>query len=239
MVAKAIRVEIDDREVLSMVPEELQSLGVEVTIRRLLLGDYLIDGTLLVERKTLRDLVASIIDGRVFSQVRRLVASRRPAVLLLEGTAADLAGCGSSWESIQGAMVTIALVFGLPILRTRSAAETARTMVFIARQQRAIADGALHRYGLRPKGKAAMQSYILQGLPGVGTDRAARLLGHFGTVESVASASLEALMEVPGIGPTTAKRIRWAVGESKDEWRVRAARNLKGQRTIVDCISRQ
>lgn len=212
--ASPIHVEIDDRERASGVEEALRSLGVVVVARRLLLGDYLIDGALLVERKTLSDLVASVIDGRLFSQARRLMASRRRAVLVLEGTGADLARCGASWESLQGALITATWVFGLPILRTRSAFETARTIVFIARQHHAVVNGMLCRYGWRPKGKAALQGYVLQGLPGIGAERARRLLRRFGSVEAVVTASEKELCEVHGIGKSTAKRIRWAVEEN-------------------------
>ena len=94
------------------------------------------------------------------------------------------------------------------------AAETARLMLFAARQGRAFAAGSLPRKGRRPRGKARVQSRILQGLPGIGPARAKRLLERFGTIESVMAAPADELAEVPGIGQETAAAIRWAVAEA-------------------------
>ena len=53
----------------------------------------------------------------------------------------------------------------------------------------------------------------MQGLPGVGRERAIRLLDRFGTVEGVISASNKELESVEGIGKGIAQKIRWAVSE--------------------------
>jgi ERCC4-type nuclease len=54
-----IRVEVDDREGPGPVAEALSAIpGVEVAVQRLGLGDYRVDGRLLVERKTLMELAA-------------------------------------------------------------------------------------------------------------------------------------------------------------------------------------
>lgn len=50
--------------------------------------------------------------------------------------------------------------------------------------------------------------YVLQGLPGIGPALAQRLLARFGSVERVITADEAALMQVRGIGRTTAMRIR-------------------------------
>jgi len=209
-----IPIVIDDRERASPVPGAVSATGVfAVEFRRLKLGDYLVDNALIFERKSLPDLVASIIEGRLFSQALRLMGGELPAALILEGTAADLAGCGMRWEAIQGALVTVSLFIGLPILRARSPAETAQTLLFTARQRIAVAQGGLQRRGRRPKGKAALQRHILQGLPGVGARRAGALLERFGSVEEVLNADAAALADVEGIGARTAGKIRWAVEE--------------------------
>ena len=54
---------------------------------------------------------------------------------------------------------------------------------------------------------------MLQGLPGVGPERAKRLLDEFGSVESVLAANIDDLTTVDGIGLTTAEAIRWVVSE--------------------------
>lgn len=207
---------IDDRERAGPLPAELARAGVfELEIKRLALGDYLVDGRFLFERKTLPDLALSIKDGRLFRQALRLAESPLRAALILEGTAADLEGSGMRWEAMQGALITVAMFIGLPLLRCRTPVETARTFEFVARQGRTVASGALPRRGQRPKGKAALQRHLLQGLPGVGPARAACLLERFGSVEAVVTADAAALAAVPGIGENTARRVRWAVEEKR------------------------
>ncbi len=48
----------------------------------------------------------------------------------------------------------------------------------------------------------------LDGIPGVGPERKEALLRHFGSPAAVAGSSIDALMEVPGIGRRTAERIK-------------------------------
>ena len=220
----SIPIVIDDRERAGPLPAELARTGVfAMEVKRLALGDYLVDGRFLFERKTLPDLALSIQDGRLFGQALRLAQSPLRAGLILEGTAADLDGLGMRWEAMQGALITVALFVGLPLLRCRTPAETARTFEFVARQGRAVAGGALPRRGRRPRGKAAWQRYLLQGLPGIGPARAARLLDRFGTVEAVVTADAAALSAVPGIGRSTARALRWAVEEPRADYGIAAA----------------
>ncbi len=213
--AKRIRIEADDREARSQVVSALRADdSVEVRLVRLPVGDYLIDQRILVERKTLIDLTLSIADGRLFSQARRLAAAAQMSLVVLEGTAKDLASVQMRREAVQGALVSLTLFFGVPLLRARDAAETARLILFAARQGQRIETGAWPRKGCRPRGKRRVQCNILQGLPGIGAARAERLLEQFGSVAAVVNADADQLAETPGIGPSLAKAIRWAVQES-------------------------
>lgn len=89
-----------------------------------------------------------------------------------------------------------------------------RTFLYAALQGRAAITGALPRPGRRPKGKAALQYHILQGLPGVGPRRAAQLPAQFGSVRAVLAADEGELESVPGVGMHIARRIVWAVKEA-------------------------
>lgn len=210
----------DHREAGSGTVEALRSLdGVTVSVEHLPLGDYEVDGRLLVERKTLIDLAASLKDGRLLRQACRLATAPLRPVVILEGTARDLAASRMPREAIQGALVTLTVVLGLPLLRAKDPGESARLMHYAARQLRALhAVTPRDAYPRplpagRPRGKRKTQLYILQGLPGIGPKRARRLLDAFGSVEAVLTAASDALTRVPGIGRTTAEAIRWAVSE--------------------------
>lgn len=218
MVAPRIKIIVDDRETRGPLPDALAQLDdFELSIERLPVGDYLIGNRLLIERKTLPDLVTSMKTERLFSQALRLAeAPNTTPLLLLEGTSEDLAGSAMRWECIQGALLALTVFIGLPVLRTRNADESARTLLFAGRQMRSIATESLTRRGYRPKGKSGLQRYILQGLPGVGPDKARRLIECFGNVREVMAADRDALLKVKGIGKTLAEKIDWAVRDEDD-----------------------
>ncbi|MGD8270833.1 MAG: ERCC4 domain-containing protein [Desulfobacterales bacterium] len=209
-----ITVIADDRERKSEVIQFLSEMkNVSVGIKRLSIGDYLVDNRLVFERKTLNDFALSIIDGRLFSQAIRLVSSKYNSVLILEGTGKELTETGIRREAMQGALITASIVLGVPVLRSKSPYESAHLILYTARQVKSFARGAVQRHGSRPKGKRKKQLFILQGLPGVGSERAARLLDEFGSVEAVVTATSEELQSVKGIGNSIAARIKWAVKE--------------------------
>lgn len=209
-----VHIVADDRERKSYVIESLREIeNVEVEIQRLSLGDYKIDSSVVVERKTLYDFAVSIIDGRLFKQMLRLTSSKAKGVLILEGTANDTADIGMAREAMQGALITVSLILGIPVLRSKNPAETANLIIYIGRQIESIANGGVQRHGYRPKGMRKKQLFILQGLPGVGPERAERILDRFGSVEAAISASSSELQSIDGIGIGVADKIRWAVGK--------------------------
>ena len=208
-----VRIVADDRENAGGAIGALQRHeDVALTVRRLRVGDFLVGECCIVERKTLSDFARSVIDARLFRQASAMVGEGRRAVLILEGCGANTASLGVSREALQGALITVSVFFGLAVLRSRDAEEPARLLVYLGRQSQAQVEGALGRPGYRPKGRRARQLYVLQGLPGIGPERAERLLDRFGSVERTMAASTEELSAVEGIGPRIAERIRWCVG---------------------------
>ena len=209
-----IQIIADDRECKSEVIAKLSQIeDVDLRICRLSIGDYQMDNRLIVERKTLKDFVVSIIEGRLFKQMIRLANSKSEGVLILEGTVSDTLELGMTREAMQGALITVSLILGIPVLRSKDPSETAKLMVYTARQIESMAMGGVQRHGYRPKNKRKRQLFILQGLPGVGPGRAGRLLDHFGSVEAAISASSSELQSVNSFGKSVADKIRWAVSE--------------------------
>jgi ERCC4-type nuclease len=210
----SIHIIADDRECKSEVIESLLQIeDVDVSIRRLSMGDYQIENRIIVERKTLKDFAISIIDGRLFKQMIHLANSKSKGVLILEGTVSDTTELGMTREAMQGALITVSLILGIPVLRSKDPSETAKLIVYIARQIESMAMGGIHRHGYRPKNKRKRQLFILQGLPGVGPEMANRLLEKFSSIEGVVSASCNELQIVDGIGKRVADKIKWAVSE--------------------------
>jgi len=214
-----IPIQADHREGNTTVIEILRtSSEFELTLMHLKLGDYLVDGRLLFERKTLTDFVLAIISGRLFTQAARLATSTARVAIIIEGTSRDLADCGMRWEAIQGALITVILCYGIPVLRTRTPEDTVKTMLFAARQARTQTAGALSRPGYRPRGKRARQLFILQGFPGIGPERARRLLTRFGSIRAIVEADANALRAVEGIGEQIAAALQSCLEQPRAEY---------------------
>jgi len=195
----------------------------KVTASRLTLGDYLVDDRVLIERKTLQDLALSLADGRLFSQACRLVESKYHPLIIIEG--ASIPASGMSRESIQGALITLTLILGIPCLRSFDTADTANLIRYVAGQVNRDIKNSIHRHGYRPKRRRKRQLYILQGLPGIGPSRAEQLLATFGSVAAVFNASADELACVPCIGDKTAAAIRDIIGPDQID-RAKTARPI-------------
>jgi len=205
------RIKVDDRERSPEVVEALRRLGANIEVGRLQYGDYVVEGHLFVERKTIRDLAVSVMSGRLFRQARRLASlSTGRACIIIEGPPHDLLTGGLSRSGFHGTLISLTLVFGLPVLRSTSPQETASLILLAADQLRRRLTAPPRRYGRRIGSLRRSQMLMLQGIPSVGPGRATSLLESFGSPGSLASASVDEIAEVPGIGKCTAGRI-WTV----------------------------
>jgi ERCC4-type nuclease len=105
-------------------------------------------------------------------------------------------------------MVTLMLIFDIPVFRSATPAESACLMLYTGSQLVRLRDPGYQPYRqAKAKRKKTRQLRILQSLPGVGPDRAARLLERFGTVRACFGAAKSELLKVEGIGPKTAAAI--------------------------------
>jgi DNA excision repair protein ERCC-4 len=209
---ETLRIVVDYRERSSQVAAFLEQSGqVQLFFEQMKLGDYQA-ANWLFERKTLTDFAASLVDGRLFAQAYRLAGSNQSSAIILEGTSQDLASFRVHRNALQGALISLSLVYQLPILRSRGPEETAQLLLFAGRQLcRAQSDWA-QRNGRRPKRLRKLQLYVLEGLPGIGPRKAAALLDHFGTVRAAMTATDEELCRIKGINHLTAAKIEWVLG---------------------------
>lgn|SRR5574341_499948 len=86
MTRETVRIVADERERQSGIPDELVNLKAVVDFKQLQVGDYIVASDSAVERKSIRDLVQSIYDGRLFTQCSELVTHYAKAVLIVEGS---------------------------------------------------------------------------------------------------------------------------------------------------------
>jgi Fanconi anemia group M protein len=199
---------VDHSEGRSTLLDAVRRSGAfEVQMVHLATGDYLIDNAVLIERKSVSDFVASLVDGRLFPQVARLAHSRYRALLLIEGPPPTSIPDVHP-HSVEGALVSIAAMWRLPVLHSSDSEQSVRTLRFLADQVYGSHEPILRRFDRKPKRLASRRLFLLQGLPGIGPALARRLLGHFGSIERVFTTNASALAEVPGVGAKKAARIR-------------------------------
>lgn len=209
-----VRILCDHREQAGGAARALHELGCEVEFRQLDVGDYVLSDRIVVERKSCRDFVDSLLDGRLFDQLRALQVYPRP-VLVLEGD--SLSGHRNvSPDAIYGALASVTIDYGIPVLQSHDPAETARLLVAIAKREQQRGDRKLAvRAAKPPMNDAERRRYLVCGLPGISDTLATRLLDHFGTVEAVMTADAATLAAVPGIGVAKAREVR-RILESSD-----------------------
>lgn len=198
---------VDSREGNSKVIRALDTIGVKVKVNTMAVADYQVSEEVAIERKTAKDFVDSIVDKRLFKQARMMMEEFKKPIMILEGD--DFYSGFINPNAIRGAMTSIALDYGISIIPTRTAEDTAAMIKRIAtREQKGEKRSIQIRTERKPQNLWEQQLFIIESLPGIGPVHAKRLLEHFGTVRKVLEADEKKLQEVEGIGKKTAKNIR-------------------------------
>ena len=206
-----VQVVTDYREKGSDVMKALVEMGVSLQLEKLDSADYLCSAQCAIEFKTVEDFVNSLVDGRFIEQLKALKGQFQKPLVIVQGEQDIYSVRKVHPNAIRGMLATIAVGFGIPIIQTKNAAETAALIAIIAkREQDTSRDFSLH--ARKPLTLAEQQEYLVSALPNVGVKSAQQLLKHFGSVEKIATASLEQLKEVEGIGDVLAERIRNVFG---------------------------
>jgi ERCC4-related helicase/ERCC4-type nuclease len=200
---EGVSIIVDHREVPSSVALELNKLGVTVESKQLDTGDYILSDRVAVERKATRDFLGSLIDGRLFQQLSALRSAYQRPLLIIEGS--DIRSDRAiNPAAIDGALSSIIVDLGIPVLRTRDPHETAQLLLRIARREHSERRMVSVRK-IKPKGELrARLRLVIEGLPTISATLSDRLLTHFGNIKAIVDASPEQLQEVRGIGPLTA-----------------------------------
>ena len=209
---KRILIYADHREENSGIIAELRKRqDINVEIKQLDIGDFVLSNEVIVERKTIKDFLQSLIDGRLFAQLHALANSdyEKP-LMIVEGFDEELYSLRNIHENaIKGAICSIALDYRIPIIFTRSTTETAQYLHIIAKREQIPNSREIGiRKGRKGFSTRELQQLILECLPNVGPTLAKKLLKHFGSVKKVMGASEKRLRKIDNIGEKKAKRIR-------------------------------
>ena len=236
-----IRVVVDERERNSNIPELLKNAGAIIDFTQLKVGDYVVSSETAVERKTVRDLISSIYDGRLFLQCSDLIKYYQKPLLIVQGNIAELAETPEDIEDAvpkphtermllaYDALITVAMEFRIPTIHTPSAEQTAQLLVTLVNRslREGKAKGPLLRKIKKDNPIYIQQLSVLASLPGVGEKLAARMLKKFDTPIRALNASAAELSIIPGFGLTRAERVRKVLDTPNDVKQVL-------QRTLFD-----
>tara|TARA_Y100000310_G_scaffold345388_1_gene464389 strand:+ start:2830 stop:5049 length:2220 start_codon:yes stop_codon:yes gene_type:complete len=206
---EAVKIYVDHREKGSGVIKELANKNVEIQLEQLPHADFILSNRVAVEFKNTEDFIQSIIDGRLLIQLKDLKVNFPRPLVIIEGQE-DLYSIRNIHENaIRGMLSTIAVSYGIPILRTKNPKDTAGLLYTIAkREQEALSkDFSLHGEK-REMSLTKWQEFIVSSFPGIGPALAKPLLKRFKTIKKLINAKESTLQKVDKIGPTKARRIK-------------------------------
>ncbi|KAL5387698.1 hypothetical protein DPSP01_003493 [Paraphaeosphaeria sporulosa] len=180
------RVIVDVREFRSSLPSLLHGKSIVVVPCMLTVGDYVLTPEICVERKSVRDLIGSFSNGRLFNQVESMMEHYKSPMLLIEFDAgksftlepfSDLSAPGglSNAPDLQSKIVMLTLAFPrLKIIWSSSPYQTSEIFVELKKQAEEPDPLRAVQLGLDPSMAGdSMRSFsqvtqdMLRALPGV------------------------------------------------------------------------
>ncbi len=198
---------MDEREKKSGIPDLLKGTGINLEIKTLPVGDYIVAPETVVERKTVSDLVSSIFDGRLFDQCHRLKEHYQFPILIIEGDIDEIEELTENPLVFYGAISSIAIDFKIPVIPTPNATHTSKLLISMCSRKDA-SKGPFIKKIRKSNDLQKQQLSMLCSLPGVGEKTAIRMLEKFGTPLRVLSSSIIELSKVSGLGEARAKNIK-------------------------------
>ncbi len=207
---KGIEIHADYREKGSGVLKKLSDIGIEISLEKLEVGDYLISEDLVVEFKTVPDFIDSLIDKRLFTQLKGMKKYRKQ-LIILQGEEDLYVQRNLHPNAIRGILATVSVGYGIPILQTKNSEDSALLIAQIAKREQNVEDKEFTYHSMKPLTLKEQQEYIISALPGVGPVISKPLLEKFGSVKKILNASVEELKKVDLIGDIKASKIREVV----------------------------
>ena len=202
-----LRIVVDEREKKSGIPDLLKSIGLNVEMKTLPIGDYIVAPETIVERKSIRDLLSSIFDGRLFDQCARLKENFEFPVVLMEGNVDEIEEIAENPLIFYGALSTVVIDFKIPVIPTPNATHTAKLLVSMCSRK----DSPKGPYLKKIRKSDDLEKQQLSSLcsfPGIGEKFAIRMLEKFGSPINVLNATTAELAKVEGLGESRSKKIK-------------------------------
>ncbi len=177
----------DDRE--REIIAALAKHPTDVVPQHLDVADFLCSAECAVERKRGDDLVSSIKDGRFRDELTRLTQTFGKPVLIVEELGRAFYAGNFNPASIYGALGSAALRFGVPVIPTRHAEDTALLLYRLAVREQVVRKSTPEaRSAPKKLSPDERKTYFLEGFFHTGPEKARQLLDHFGSPGAVINA---------------------------------------------------
>jgi ERCC4-related helicase len=197
----------DYREKSSGIIKKLIDLGIKIKLEKLDVGDYLLSEDLCVEYKTVPDFVDSLIDKRIFTQLKSMKKYKKQ-LIILEGIEDIYTQRKLHPNAIRGMLATISIDYKVPILTTKHANDSAMLMAMIAKREQNKESKEFTMHSQKPLTLKEQQEYLVSALPGIGPTLSKPLLNKLGSVKKIMNANIDELKQVDLIGDIKATKIR-------------------------------
>ena len=203
---------VDHRE--RKIIDELKELDVDVEIKELKAGDFVLSDKVGAELKTKNDFVTSMIDGRLNNQLKLLRENFEIPLLIIQGEEDIYSVRNVHPNAIRGMLVTISVSYNIPIIYSKNVKDTAGILKVIAKREQ---DPNFKSFNLRNERKPMtpneLKEYIVESLPGIGRNLSKSLLEQFNSINKIFNADVEELKKVEKIGKKKAENIRKVIDE--------------------------
>lgn len=184
-----IEIIIDNREKNSLVPTELIKLNFNIQFKQLSLGDYIVNNTI-IERKSFSDLQSSIINKRIFSQLKDLQQTN--SLLIIEGKS----NLFIHENAIRGFLLSLATESKIPFIFSDNEKDTALYISILAKKP---LNKEISLREIRSSlSKEEQKQFILEGFPGIGPSTAKKLLKEFKSLRNIFNAEEKDLEKILG-----------------------------------------
>ena len=203
-----MKIIVDFQESRNCLIEYLRE-ELEVEVKKLKVGDFIISKDVVVERKTVDDFVNSLIDRRLFKQADNMQKNYSCPIFIIEGAIEDMFSRNVSDKALWSAIISIMLKNNARFLFTSSFRETAQVLCILAKKEQMDDNKEIAlRYKTNKLSLKEKQQFFIEGLPGVGPKLAKNLLKEFKSPKGVINAKESDLKKVEKLGPKKIQEIK-------------------------------
>ena len=218
--AQPPRVVVDVREFRSSLPSLLHGRNIIVVPCTLTVGDYILSPDICIERKSIKDLISSFKDGRLYTQAEAMLQHYKSPMLLIEfdqnraftlepfadlsGSMASVAAANASTSDLQSKLVLLTLAFPrLKIIWSSNPYQTAEIFESLKTQQEEPDPIAAVRVGL-DKDESSVRAFnreqqdMLRVVPGVTSKNIKNIVLEAENIVEVANIKLTELEKIVG-----------------------------------------